>query len=142
MTDQTSNTSPRQLMGKYKMPLSQDKAGRIVDADGKPVFWDITLCRNVTIAVNSHDRLTAENARLREDNERLRIELQVTDEMLPGHFGEPPTKTASQVASENARLREALEHVTQHAFDDDTPVKMVLADFEHMRDVARAALEG
>lgn len=37
-------------------------------------------------------------------------------------------------------LLEALEKITQHAFDDDTSVQDILTDFESMRDIARAAI--
>jgi hypothetical protein len=37
-------------------------------------------------------------------------------------------------------LLAALEDITQHAFDDDTPIQDIIADMERMRDIARAAI--
>lgn len=47
-----------------------------------------------------------------------------------------------RLTEENQRLREALERIEQHAYDDDTPLGDILTDFDHMRDISRAALEG
>lgn len=38
-------------------------------------------------------------------------------------------------------LLAALEHITQYAFDDDTPTEDILADMESMKDVARDAID-
>ena len=38
-------------------------------------------------------------------------------------------------------LMEALQQIFEHAYDDDTPTDQICADFDDMREIARAALK-
>jgi hypothetical protein len=46
----------------------------------------------------------------------------------------------AQLIASAPDLLAALEDITQHAFDDDTPIQDIIADMERMRDIARAAI--
>lgn len=46
----------------------------------------------------------------------------------------------AQLIAAAPELLRALEEISQHAFDDDTPVEDIVADFERMRTLASEAL--